>query len=554
MSRFSLALLLSSILLAVLMQGPQIVHMLDERYVGVPVHLNSDEHNYLPRVQEALEGRGDRTHEPIVGDPEIQGLQTALYERVIGTVFRWTGFSAAEVLQILDSVIPVALYLAIVWFLMLCGFSRWEALAGGLLFVVLELYNLGRPVNQRGTFLVAVLAMGGVVQHLHQHRSRRSISSASRIWIRDCGGLLLPALLLGLLPSISFWAASFAWCFSVLYVLSKLLNLSKKEDRIQLLKSYGLVFGIALLIAIPFILGTLESMRHPLYMEVQYRSGIYHARSPQSLTWSILFLAMSLGVLWKLLSDRVDMQQSHGVLALIFTAFIVINQQVVHGTVMFFNSHYLFGLVLAAIACLVFCFKPQRRSGTVVVSGICALVFLGGIAYDSRSVIAQWTPVAERYSEQHLASTLDVLRKLPRQRILSDPASMNFIASHTHHDVPYWLYLKNTLISDQEYAERYCLPLVGLSKGERDQIIAEERWLLYFEVKDLTEGLRNREVEIVTAACDSLAKDIGEALEQYEIDLLFWDEVQYPDRDPANLGISLEKLAIGQGWSLWRKN
>ncbi|MBU2213312.1 hypothetical protein KJ996_01610, partial [Patescibacteria group bacterium] len=92
--RWLLILSASSLVIAVLMQVPQLLHYMSPDSQGVLVQLNSDEYYYLARVQEALSGRGEQAAEAFVGDPEIVGTQLALIERLYGVLFSWTGLRA----------------------------------------------------------------------------------------------------------------------------------------------------------------------------------------------------------------------------------------------------------------------------------------------------------------------------------------------------------------------------------------------------------------------------------------------------------------------------
>jgi hypothetical protein len=68
-------------------------------------------------------------------------------------------YNSATVLQVMDSVVIVALFLILFWFFRLCGFSRALAYGGSVAFILIELYNLNRPIHQGGSFLLVLLAI-----------------------------------------------------------------------------------------------------------------------------------------------------------------------------------------------------------------------------------------------------------------------------------------------------------------------------------------------------------------------------------------------------------
>ena len=128
--RWAVILGVCAAILALLMQAPQWLHMLDARYRGVPIVLNSDEQAYQARGEEALQGRPERAAEAITGDPRLKGAQSAQLEALEGSAFAFTGWDAPQLFQVMDSVIPVLLFLALFAFLRRCGFSRGQALLG----------------------------------------------------------------------------------------------------------------------------------------------------------------------------------------------------------------------------------------------------------------------------------------------------------------------------------------------------------------------------------------------------------------------------------------
>ncbi len=186
-----------SAILAILMVMPQILHQSSDQYRGVPITLNSDEAIYLARVQESLSGRPELAAEAFTGHPGLTGTQDAFIEAWYGRLFRWTGWSAGQLLNVMDGVVPVFIFLSLVLFFQLCGFSKKLALGGAAAFCLIELYNLGRPIHMRASFFIMLWSLIGIAYALR-----------GRWW-----GAILGAWLLGLLIGIYFWSFSFAWAF-----------------------------------------------------------------------------------------------------------------------------------------------------------------------------------------------------------------------------------------------------------------------------------------------------------------------------------------------------
>ena len=156
---FLAVLITCALALGFLVELPQWLYLLHPLSQGFPVELNSDEDLYLSRVTEVLQGRPNQVAEAITGDPGILPLQGALIEEWEGLLFSWTGLNASQVFQIMDFVVPFLLFLVLVTFFLQAGFSRWAALGGAILFSLLELYNLNRPIHQRESFLLTLGAL-----------------------------------------------------------------------------------------------------------------------------------------------------------------------------------------------------------------------------------------------------------------------------------------------------------------------------------------------------------------------------------------------------------
>ncbi len=520
----------SAIGLGILVSAPQWLHMLDARYEGIPVHLNADEWSYLPRVEEALLGRTAFLGTAITGGSErLPVLQPSLLEAFYGTLLRPFGWRAATVLQVLDLIEPMFLFIVLVLFLQALGFSRTLAYAGAVLFSLLELYNLNRPVHQRGSFLLLLVCLWALIEGVE-----------GRVLLGVLGGALM-----GWLVGVYFWSFSAAWAFWLL-----LLLVSRAPPRLTRLLFFGCV---GLLAVLPFLFESLRASQHPLYRQAFIRSGIGFSHIPESWPWTVLFALIVGGVLWMSWQRRLQGREQYAAI-LIVTAFVLLNQQVVHGVLFLFASHYLFTLVLAAIVVLLLAWEKKTRP--MVIAAGAAAIFLLGIATDSRSLIGQWRIDAEDFEEQHLSGSLEVLDALPRTVVLADPLTSSFIASFTGHDVLFTHYIQHELLSHSEIAKRYCLTQLPLAPEDRKP--ETELTLVYGPAYDgirdpISRGvLRQAEFALVTETCAAVDAHPRATLERYGVTHILWDEERFPHGDLGRLGVPLERIVSGQGWSLWR--
>lgn len=523
-------------MLAMLMQMPQWRHMGDARFRGVLVQLNADEYYYLPRVMEALHGRISQASEGVVGDPHIRPLQGAVIEQAYGILFGWTGWRAATVLQILDSVEPPLLFLGLIIFLTIAGFSRVQALAGSLLFVLLELYSLNRPVHQRASFLLVLCTCCLILMGMRGHR-----------WASVLGGVLL-----GFLVGVYFWSYTFAWAFWLTLFLWEFCVWLRHQHRSRetaALCALLLSGAIGVVIALPFLLHTYTLSQDSFFPEVQFRNEVFHSHVPESWIRSGLFFVMALSAFFGVnLSSRISPLYRNAA-AVVIAAFLVLNQQVLHGTVIIFSSHYLFPLVFAGIVALLLFLT--MRSRWVIPGALASAIFLAGIAYDGRAVFSQWRIIPGRFEDQHLVTLLPLLDAIPKGRILSDAHTSLFVAGQSQYDVVYSLYLKHTLMSNREFTERYCgtvLPLPTSHRNSEDLSHLQQ----VFPASGMPPSERDQKLQGIQEICAEIDAKPAAFLMQYGVTYILWNEERESKWELKRLRVPLEKVEQGKGWSLWK--
>lgn len=509
--------------LALLLEAPQLLRILRPEYRGILPTLNADEDVYRARVQEALSGRPGLAAEAFVGDPAIRGTQPAVLEAGIGILFLPLGWSAPAVLQALDAVIPPLLFLAIVAFLGLSGLPRAYAVAGAIAFTLLELYNLNRPIHQAGSTLVVFTAFDGILLGL---RSRRPLPAIA-------GGALL-----GVTFGMTFWPWSFAWTWWGLMLLWAIAVAPHARRMLLWAGAAGSV------VALPFLLDLNGASHHPAWADAVFRSGMHPGRLPESGAYSALFLIMAAGAL--------SLRRFTPVIMLVLASTLLIHQQLFHGQVFNFVSHYLLFMAVAAVACVLVALR--ERHAWPILGALAACVYLLAIGYDGRHVLKQWNPAATDWSSQRFADILPALDELPRARILTDPETSALVASFTPHDVLYSIYLKNVLLTHRQLAEHFCLTQLPVPPEERR--IAEREHLLWPDANGAfrNPAIRAEEVRLVEEVCAELDRDPAGSLRRHGVTTILWDERGRPEWQLDRLQIPLTKVVQAEGWSLWVLN
>lgn len=529
--------LLLALLIGLLVSTPQFLHMLDERYEGMPMQLNSDETSYQTHLQESLLGRFGQAGKGITRKSEVEpSFHFSLIEEFEGLLFGWTGLNAPHVFVIMDFLAPFLLILILITFLQSCGFSRREALIGAGLFGLLQLANLNRPINQRESVLLALLAL------LCCQYARKG----------HIGWSILGGMLLGILVGTNVWAAMLAWCMWVVLLL--LLIVTREWDDLRNLVRTGL---IGLVCALPFIWQIFSIRSHPAYADTVLRSGLIYWRFPESYPWTGLFLVMAVAILWHWLR-RGKRTEEISVTALTLSAFTVFNQQLIHGYTLMFRAHFLFFLTITAIAVLLHAIRSfrQSRSVTIAISALASLIILTAVGFENRKVVAQWRIDDADFHNQHLASALPVLDALPRSIILSDPSTAVFISGSTKHDVVFTGYLQHTLVTHTELAEAFCLTQLPLAPENRH---LEKRNLLVLanavgsELHPVRRAeLREKDLTLARETCNRLDKNPSAALEKEYVEYVFWNAAEEPNWNLSRLDVHLELVEKDGEWSLWK--
>ncbi len=519
-----------ALIAAILILAPQLLHRIDARSHGLPIPLNSDEYLYLTRVQEALQGHWNSLGAPFTG-ASLPMLQPGFLEFLYGSIFRFFGVNVASAFLILDGFESFLLVLLLLALWSQWGLSRLHAAVASALFVAIELYDINRPVHQRGSFLLMVLALLLITRGVQGQRL----------------SIIAGGALMGMLVGVYFWAWTAVWAWMVVVFLFV------AAQRAAVFRRLLLGFGVGIFVAAPFVWQTYAASTHPLYSEVFSRSGVAFTRFPESWIWSFLFSVMALATAWQWFRYRRG--EMPFLPAAVVTAGLLLNQQLLHGIRFLFASHYIFFLTFSAI-CAIFWSMHRRHRPSSLFIVVCAGLYLAGAAYDNRYVFAQWSREPEDFAEQHLADAVGTFAKLPRTTVLSDPQTSSFLAAYTAHDVVYSPYIQHELRSHRDIAERYCLTQIPLDPALRRPDM--ESVLVYGAAYDGMTTTRERElarkdeIDLVVGACAVVDANPALFLASYGVTGIFWNEEREPEWDLKRLRVPLEKLGQGEGWSLWK--
>ena len=242
-------------------------------------------------------------------------------------------------------------------------------------------------------------------------------------------------------------------------------------------------------------------------------------------------------------------------LALVLGAWTVMHQNLFHGVLLSFSSHYYPFVCLAMVAASAWSLNHSLRSGTGQALNPLLLFFRFGIvgitavflvlgAWDYRLTWSLPFASREHLTFQHLAPVLRHLDDGTRENVLTDYRTAQMVTNWTDDDTVFTPYVRHLLLSNQEFAERYCL--TELSNPEGPDIA----WIAWETLQIRAQDLLPKRMNEFQAVCDDFLTDLKGALEKYRVDYLLWNQRERPTwKIDETLFTKVEE---GESWSLWR--
>jgi hypothetical protein len=523
-------LLLGLYLIGVIVLAIQPIRtVLQSDYQGI-LFKGGDESQYIMRIQEAMHHPLQDVSNAIVsGDDAPRGLQMTLPEATAGTLFGWMGMSA-PVLGVLLSVLLAPLLMPL--FAMLSrrfGVSERSSFIGAVLIFFLLLGPMRRVVHQSWSLPYVTFMMIVLIDWFRARTLPRSLTLG---------------VLLGLLPGIYFWAWTYVWASFGLLAVTLFLE-TPSSDRMKILTQILSVGVTALIVASPFLVLIVMNSANPNAVDAGFRSSLIHAREFESLPRSVLFILLAIGAYFSLWKHK----HSQPIVLFIGALLIVLHQQFIHGQVLSYWTHYYpYVCVLALLLLLVYTTTKSANRVIISATSLVSILFLAGALTDYFGRAAVFTTMPHYASVQHLAAPIQYINQEPgKQTVLTDPVTSLVLGTYTTADLVYTPFLRHTLISFSELAERYCL--VEYMKGgiPDTRFLADDVRELSAAGREGTQTVFERDLALTKQACDSVYADPSAALKKYHVTLVLWDEKNHSD---WHVPSSFEPLSRGAEWSI----
>ena len=513
-----------TVIAALILALPFLSAFADARFQGAPLFLGTDESHYVVRLQQGLIEPFGNTSNGIFSVPVVQGLQPAGLEMILGVLFGWTGIPAGHLIVLLTILGGAAVLPLLYLLLRQAGVPFHCACLGSAVYVFLFLSPLRRVMHQSISFPLTLAALLFFFRFWEKPTTKRAVFAG---------------IALGILPHVYYWSWTFAWAFAALVVIASIITGFFRSRW----KIFALLGGVALLVALPYFASLASHMGDPLVYEAAERSSVIASRGWESLPRSLLSILLavcSAVVFWQ---NRKSHALSPVFLMGVIPA-VVLHQQLIHGTVISFSTHYypLICLTSLIIACALF-HSHIRSIPAWIMMGV-SLLFLGAAAMDYSGRWSLMLP-DQVFSMQHLKTAYPLLGT---GTVLTDQNTALAVASNTRADVVFTEHARHLLISTREYAERYCLSTLSAEDANAKwipEILREPSKL--GRVRE--EEMFHERQQIATDACRRVRGNPERFLRKYRVTELLWNSDLHPEWKISTKLFA--KRQEGTGWSLW---
>lgn len=534
MQRPYIAVTVLTILGGLIIALQPVLGMFDASYQGLLPYGGSEEAMYMLRTQHALlHPFTDASNGVWAGAGAPSGPQAPGLEETIGALFFWTGLPATWLVFFLTVLIApliiplgVALnrraganwilsILAAVFYFWLIGFARRYFHPGFSLPVVMGILVLLWRWYERPTVWRAIVA----------------------------------GLFLGFSTGVYLWAWTFLYAVAGLLCIAMLVDPAIQNKKSYLKTLPFAVFATALTGG-PTLLRMFFIRLHPLFEETSVRIGLVHSRLPESTVRSILTVMLAVLAFWVFRKSEYR-KKFLPLLCIIAALAVMYNQQLLHGTVMSFSSHYIMYLYLAAILLIlaVISIHMLNWQGISIIA-LCVLPLITAVTDHPRRYVAFQPPYPHMMEYQHLVPMFDQLEG--HQTILTDRKSADIIASYTSHDVAFTEYSGFLLVTDEEYAERACLSEVFASEPiDYEGLVVHAEEKLKVIRNQQTEEDYRKKVDDANTICAAVRKDPQTYIDKYGVTMLLWNKNARPEWEIDET--LFESVSEGEGWILFKR-
>lgn len=546
--------LLLAMVFALLAIFPYVLHTFHPSFQGFTVIRDKDFGNYYSRFERALTGHPEEAGNGItpVGSG-ITGMQDAGMEAAIGTPLSWTGLSAPPLAIIISAMLTGVSFFLFYSLFLLLGYSHRLSLLVSSTYYFVLLHVVSRVVHPGWSLVLVLLSLLSFIRFLQAPTLLRAI---------------VAGLLLALLPYVYFWAWTYVWAVCFFAALFFAFTSADDGIRKRVLRLSPIV-AVLLLLSLPVVWRVLFTLKGPLGEEVFLRSDFLDTRGVESPIRSVLILVQAL-LVFSLFPRYKRDSRYVWVLACLFGIVAAMHQNVLHGKLLMFSSHFYPFLMISTLIAGCFALSMPRGkhpaphqvnmslNGSAMLRAFSlrdvlilfiTLLFLAGAAVDYLPGYKFFVPTFPNFSDQHLLPAIAVLQGGERETVLTDMTTGRVVTAWTDSGIVYTTHSRFLFISDADMAERYCVSTLF------SPTFPEAHRALYMEYNAILDSkeMRDRERALVSEACTRVRKAPLEYLRKYGITHVLWNSEGQPDwKMKMYPELRLDIQTSGTGFTLYR--
>lgn len=533
-------IILSGLILTALISSPAIVFpwRAGEAYKGINITHGFNDHEYLMRGKDALEGHG-------LGNPAMrEGKDEPDYyftinEYALVLPVRALGLADRTNIATLFSVynfVGVFLLVLLIYFFtlrlkrdkLLALTASWFVVGGYTIVIWHALFYPELNIYGRAMYPYLIsLAFFSYLILLH-----RALKSETLKHILYAGAVF------GLLFYVAFFSWTFALAFnSILFCLfgfSRNWNLAKK---VLIISGLGAILGAYNLFRLWTFVSSLAGK------QFAYFSGAAFSHSP--VFTKLGLAALLLFVLYFFLNRHFNKKDENEILilALILAGWVALNQQVITGRTIQLNHYYWYFVTPLSILSTIYIFWswiPNQRFKTMASAALVALVFVNTAVGQYKSALVTWE---DRIYEQNYAPIANALNKNKEPKVIL--AAGDYLASlftiYTSHDLFWYSFATYNDIPLERFTDALFV-YVYLNREARDDFLG---WAARSEIYKYIESYNSSFNDKKTLADLSKKYDqlrakpagIESLLGKYSVNYIVWDKNMHPEWDLSFLNL-----------------
>ncbi|MDP3935236.1 MAG: hypothetical protein Q8Q46_03415 [Candidatus Giovannonibacteria bacterium] len=541
-------IILSGLILTALISSPLIVFpwRAGEAYKGINIHHGFNDHEYLMRGKDALEGHG-------LGNPAmregkdkpdyyftINEYALVLPVRALGLADR---VNIATLYGVYNFIGVFLLILLIYFFTLRLKRDKLLALTASLFVVggytIVVWHTLFYPeLNIYGRAMYPYLISLAFFSYLILlHRALKSAALKHSLYAGAVFGLL-------------FYVAFFGWTFALAFnlILFCLFMFSRNWDsakKVLIISGLGIMLGAYNL----FRLWTFVSS--PAGGQFAYFSSAAFSHSP--VFTKLGLAALLLYVLYFVLNRRFNKKDENEILILAFilAGWVALNQQVITGRTIQFNHYYWYFVTPLSILFAIYIFWswiPNQKFKALASAALMVLVFVNTAVGQYKSVLITWEG---RIYEQNYAPIINALNKNKTPTVIlaaDDNELQSLFAIYTPHDLFWHSFATYNDIPLERFEDAFFV-YTYLNKEARDDFIGwAPRSEIYKYIEGYNSSLNNDEYRLANLSkkYDQLrAKPAGieKLLAKYGVRYIVWDKNKHPEWDLSSIK-NLKEAAV----------